>query len=65
MMTIAAQILKRISLDEKLHPSQGIKKYIHDFIDSDDSRFAGDSRKKRIQRAVAAFLSAQRKAEED
>ena len=45
------------ALNEVLNPSMGVKAYIDDFIKSDDSRFEGDSKDKRRQRAIAAFYS--------
>jgi hypothetical protein len=45
------------ALNEVLNPSMGVKAYIDDFIKSDDSRFEGDSKEKRRQRAIAAFYS--------
>jgi hypothetical protein len=45
------------ALNEVLNPSMGVKAYIDDFIKSDDSRFSGDSKEKRRQRAIAAFYN--------
>lgn len=45
------------ALNEVLNPSMGVKAYIDDFIKSDDSRFKGDSKEKRRQRAIAAFYN--------
>lgn len=45
------------ALNEVLNPSMGVKAYIDDFIKSDDSRFTGDSKEKRRQRAIAAFYN--------
>jgi hypothetical protein len=45
------------ALNEVLNPSMGVKAYIDDFIKSDDSRFEGDSKDKRRQRAIAAFYN--------
>jgi hypothetical protein len=45
------------ALNEVLNPSMGVKAYIDDFIKSDDSRFEGDSKEKRRQRAIAAFYN--------
>ena len=49
-------------LDEKLNPSDPIKVWIDDFIKSKDPRFEGDSKKQRIQRAIASWYSARREA---
>ena len=45
------------ALNEVLNPSMGVKAYIDDFIKSDDSRFTGDSKEKRRERAIAAFYN--------
>jgi len=47
-------------LEEKLDPSMGVKKYIDDFIKSDNPKFEGKSKKERIQMALGAFYSAKK-----
>lgn len=46
--------------NEKLDPSQGIKKYIDDFQKSDAPQFQGKSAEKRKEMAIAAYLDAKR-----
>ena len=46
----------------ELNPSDPIKVWIDDFIKSKDPRFEGDSKKQRIQRAIASWYSARREA---
>jgi len=45
-------------LDEKLSVSDGIEKWISDFVDSDAPQFKGKSKEKRIAMAIAAFNDA-------
>lgn len=45
---------------EKLGPSATASDYIHDFVHSDDPKFSGDTKKKRIKRALAAYYEKQR-----
>lgn len=49
-----------MSLNEKLTPSQGASKYISDFEKSDAPQFAGKSKSKRREMAIAAFMSAKK-----
>jgi hypothetical protein len=44
-------------VNEKLAADASAKDYIKDFVKSDDPRFKGDSKKKRIDRALAAYYS--------
>lgn len=45
------------SMTEHLSSNASIKDYIDDFVNSDNEKFAGKSRKKRIQMAIAAHYS--------
>ena len=54
------QYMKTKSLSEILKKSDPVGDWIRDFIDSDDSRFAGKSKKERIQMALGAYYAAQR-----
>lgn len=47
-------------LDEKLNPSMGAEKYVHDFAHSDNPKFEGKSKKERIQMALGAYYSAKK-----
>jgi len=47
-----------------LKVSDGIKKWIEDFVGSKDSKFEGDSEKKRRERAIAAYMDAKRGSKE-
>ena len=46
-------------ITEVLKPSDPLEKWIKDFLKSDDPRFDGKSKKKRIEMATAAYYSAQ------
>jgi|LakMenE18May11ns_1017448.scaffolds.fasta_scaffold9926429_3 hypothetical protein len=46
---------------EKLKPSDPTSKYIHDFVHSDNPKFAGKSKKERIRMALGAKYGAMRK----
>ena len=50
-------------LTEKLAADATAADYIHDFVHSDDPKFAGKSKEKRKEMALAAFYSAQRNEE--
>ncbi len=47
-------------IEEKLDSSMGVKKYIDDFIKSDNPKFEGKSKKERTQMALGAFYSAKK-----
>ena len=47
-------------IEEKLDASMGVKKYIDDFIKSDNPKFEGKSKKERIEMALGAFYSAKK-----
>lgn len=47
-------------IEERLDPSMGVKKYIDDFIKSDNPKFEGKSKKERINQALAAFYAAKK-----
>lgn len=51
------------TVSEVLSPSKGASSYIRDFIKSKDPRFAGDTKKQRIKRALGAYYSDVRKEE--
>lgn len=51
------------TIGEVLKPSMGAAAYIKDFVKSDDPRFKGDTKKKKIKRALAAYYSDVRKEE--
>ena len=55
------QYMKTKSLSEILKKSDPAGDWIRDFIDSDNSRFAGKSKKERINMALGAYYAAQRK----
>ena len=62
------QILESIQgtdLLEKLKPSDPTGKYIHDFVHSDNPKFAGKSKKERIRMALGAKYGAMRKMKEE
>lgn len=48
---------KLLKLAEKLNVKMGVKKYIKDFVHSKNAKFDNDSKKKRIERALAAYYS--------
>lgn len=50
--------LRENYLEEKLKASDPAGKYIHDFVHSDNPKFAGKSKAKRIQMALAASYAA-------
>ena len=54
------QYMKTKSLSEILKKSDPVEDWISDFIDSDDARFAGKSKKERINMALGAYYAAQR-----
>ena len=47
-------------VDEVLDASMGAEKYIHDFVHSKNPKFAGKSKKERIQMALGAYYAAKR-----
>ena len=47
-------------LEEKLSVSDGVDKWISDFVHSNDPKFKGKTKKERIQMALGAFYSAKR-----
>lgn len=50
--------IREETLEEKLKASDPAGKYISDFVHSDNPKFAGKSKKKRIQMALAASYGA-------
>jgi hypothetical protein len=52
-------------LEEKLKASDPAGKYIHDFVHSDNPKFAGKSKAKRIQMALAASYGAKGKSKNE
>ena len=52
-------------LEEKLKVSDGVAAWIHDFVHSDDPKFAAKSKQERIQQALGAFYAAKRALEEE
>ena len=54
--------LREDSLEEKLKASDPAGTYIHDFVHSDNPKFAGKSKAKRIQMALAASYAAKGKS---
>ena len=54
--------LRESYLEEKLKASDPAGTYIHDFVHSDNPKFAGKSKAKRIQMALAASYSAKGKS---
>lgn len=55
---------EEVELDEKLDPSMGAGEYVTDFQKSDAPQFAGKSKEKRRQMAIAAYLDAKRQVKE-
>ena len=53
------------SLLEKLKASDPTGDWIHDFVHSDNPKFAGKSKKERIRMALGAKYSAMRKDKKD
>lgn len=51
-------------MQEVLGPNASAVDYIHDFQKSKDSRFKGDSKEKRRQRAIAAYMKQKNKLDE-
>ena len=47
-------------IEEKLSVSDGVDKWIHDFVHSDNPKFEGKSKKDRIQQALGAYYAAKR-----
>jgi len=47
-------------VEEKLKVSDGVGKWISDFVHSDNPKFSGKSKKERTQMALGAFYSAKR-----
>jgi hypothetical protein len=54
--------LREETLEEKLKASDPAGTYIHDFVHSDNPKFAGKSKAKRIQMALAASYAAKGKS---
>jgi hypothetical protein len=54
--------IREETLEEKLKASDPAGTYIHDFVHSDNPKFAGKSKKKRIQMALAASYAAKGKS---
>lgn len=52
-------------INEVLSADQPAGKWIQDFVKSDDPKFAGDSKKQRIKRALGAWYSAKRNESTD
>lgn len=52
--------MKNKNLSEVLKKTDPIEVWIRDFIDSDNSRFSGKSKKERIKMALGAYYAAQR-----
>lgn len=52
-------------LDEVLSKDQPAGKWISDFVKSDDPKFAGDTKKQRIKRALGAYYAAKRNESTD
>lgn len=53
----------RANIYEKLDASATASDYVRDFVHSNDPKFAGDTKKKRIKRALAAYYEKQRNEE--
>jgi hypothetical protein len=51
---------EELQIDEVLTPSMGAGAYIDDFVNSKDPKFAGKSKEKRRQMALAAYYAAKR-----
>jgi len=47
-------------IEEKLTAADPASKWIHDFVHSDNPKFAGKSKKERIQQALGAYYAAKR-----
>lgn len=58
------KLVREETLEEKLKSSDPTGKWIHDFVHSDNPKFAGKSKKKRIQMALGAAYAAKRSNEE-
>jgi hypothetical protein len=58
-----ADLLEGFNLDEVLSKSAEAGDWIHDFIHSDNPKFAGKSKEKRKQMAIAAYYAKQRNEE--
>ena len=56
---------EEVELDEKLNPSMGAGEYVKDFRDSDAPQFKGKSDKKKQKMAIAAYLDAKRKQQDE
>ena len=56
---------EEVELDEKLNPSMGAGEYVKDFRDSDAPQFKGKSMEKKQKMAIAAFLNARRKQQDE
>ena len=52
-------------IEEKLSVSDGVDKWIHDFVHSDNPKFEGKSKKERIQQALGAYYAAKRGTNEE
>jgi len=57
--------LREEALLEKLKASDPTGEWIHDFVHSDNPKFAGKSKKERIRMALGAKYGAIRKNKED
>lgn len=57
--------LREESLLEKLKASDPTGDWIHDFVHSDNPKFAGKSKKERIRMALGAKYGAMRKDKKD
>jgi hypothetical protein len=57
--------LREETLEEKLKASDPAGTYIHDFVHSDNPKFAGKSKAKRIQMALAASYAAKGKSKNE
>ena len=55
---------EELELDEVLNSSDPTGKWIHDFVHSDNPKFAGKSKKERINMALGAAYGAKKKNEE-
>lgn len=55
--------VEEVELDEVLGVDQGAGEWIHDFVHSDDPKFAGKSKEKRKEMALAAYYAAKRNEE--
>ena len=56
---------EEIEIDEVLSAKDPVSKWIHDFVHSDNTKFAGKSKKQRQQQALAAYYSKKRSVKED